>query len=223
MGDLMSTIMELQGVTYENQGEVIIDKLSLSIKQNDFIVVNGPSGGGKSTLFKLCAHLIEPTNGTIFFHEKPASAYDPVEFRKRVSYCFQSPVLFGKSIEENLAFPFEIRNLPYDPLRVQELFELFEINQAIIKTNLTNLSGGEKQRLALLRNLIFVPDILLLDEITSALDQENTVIVEKAIQKFYHDGLTILWITHSPDQRLRLSDKRITIAEGKICAKEGML
>ncbi len=79
-----------------------------------------------------------------------------------------------------------------------------------------NLSGGEKQRLSLIRSLLFKPEILLLDEITAALDVENTKIVEKVIKSLNNEGITVLWVTHNPEQSRKLANKRITIENGRV-------
>ncbi|MBW8381728.1 MAG: ATP-binding cassette domain-containing protein, partial [Youngiibacter sp.] len=77
------------------------------------------------------------------------------------------------------------------------------------------ISGGEKQRVALLRSLLIAPDILLLDEVTSSLDRENARMIEDTVKKLSARGITIIWVTHDPDQ-LELSDRVLGIREGKV-------
>lgn len=79
-----------------------------------------------------------------------------------------------------------------------------------------NLSGGEKQRIALIRSMLFVPKILLLDEITSSLDVDNTLIVERVIASLNEEGTTILWVTHNPEQSRKYANRVLKLASGKI-------
>ena len=79
-----------------------------------------------------------------------------------------------------------------------------------------NLSGGEKQRLALIRSLLVLPEVLLLDEVTSALDGENARITEDVITSLHKDGMTVLWVTHSPEQIGKYADRTVTIEAGQI-------
>lgn len=88
---------------------------------------------------------------------------------------------------------------------------------------MANLSGGEKQRIALIRNLLFKPEILLLDEVTSALDMENTEIVEDAISKLNKEGVTIVWVTHNLEQSRRNGNRIVTIENGEIKSEEVLM
>jgi putative ABC transport system ATP-binding protein len=89
-----------------------------------------------------------------------------------------------------------------------------------INHKVQNLSGGEKQRIALIRTLIFKPEVLLLDEVTSALDKENADIVENVIKKLNDTGTTILWITHNEKQSKKYANKLLTIENGNIKSLE---
>ena len=82
------------------------------------------------------------------------------------------------------------------------------------------MSGGEKQRIALVRTLLFQPEILLLDEVTSALDERNALTVEKVVRSFYETGTAVLWITHNVEQSRRNANKILTLEAGKIKSVE---
>lgn len=209
-------LLEFQDVVFENDGERILKNISISIDEGDFISVVGPSGSGKSTFLKLCSHLISPTQGDILFKNQSLFTYNPTELRKNIAYCFQTPYLFGETVMENLSFPFLIRNLKFDQERVKDLFSIFQMTTDYLSKEVRNLSGGEKQRIALMRSLIFIPEILLLDEVTSALDRDNTAIVEKVISEYHKAGVTILWITHNPEQSRKYANKVLTIEAGEI-------
>ena len=214
------SLLEFRNVSFENGGNAIIDNISLSIESGDYVSVIGPSGSGKSTLLKLCSHLISPTSGSIVYKEKNFIDYDPTKLRKSIAYCFQTPYLFGDTVIENIRFPFSIRNLRIDQKRINELFTMFYIPADYLNKDVKILSGGEKQRIALIRTLLFKPEILLLDEVTSALDSENTKNAEEAIVSLNREGTTVLWVTHNLEQSRKFANKLLTIEGGKIKSLE---
>ncbi|MDO5022250.1 MAG: ATP-binding cassette domain-containing protein, partial [Eubacteriales bacterium] len=147
----------------------------------------------------------------------------PEDLRKRIAYVFQTPYLFGDTVMENMEFPYIVRNMKPDHERIKELFSTFKIPADYLERDTYRLSGGEKQRISLIRSLLFTPDILLLDEITSALDLENAAIVEKVICSLNCEGKTILWITHNPEQSKKYANKILNIESGAIKSFEEVL
>ncbi len=214
------SVIEAQNISFSDNGKEIINNISFKVEEKDYISIVGPSGSGKSTVLKLIAHLISPDQGTLYFKGKEFTKYSPYDLRKNVSYCFQTPKLFGNTVMDNINFPFSIRHKNIDLNRVNTLLNTFGFDNSILDKSIVNLSGGEKQRIALIRNLIFKPDVLLLDEVTSALDNDNTLIVEKVIKKLNKEGITILWVTHNVEQSLRNANKIMTIEYGKIKSLE---
>ncbi len=110
----MTVIFDIQEVGLMVTEKVILDKITFQVNQGERVTLVGPSGSGKSSILKLLAGLVSPTQGTILVSEKNFSDLDMVFHRRTVSYCFQQPVLFDKTVKDNLAFPFEIRQLPFD-------------------------------------------------------------------------------------------------------------
>jgi ABC transporter, ATP-binding protein len=203
-------------MTFEHNNKFILKDISLNIESGDFISVVGPSGSGKSTLLKLCAHLISPTSGNITFNGRDFSDISSIDLRRNITYCFQTPYLFGKTVMENIEFPYTIRNMKINLTRINSLFAMFQMSEDYLQRDVQNLSGGEKQRIALIRSLVFVPKILLLDEVTSALDADNKSVVEKVISSVNDEGSTVLWITHDTEQSRKYADKVLAIDSGKI-------
>lgn len=215
-------LLELSNISYVANDKSIIHDVSLSVNQGDYITIVGPSGSGKSTLLKLCSDLISPTSGTITYNGRPLTAIDPESYRKEVGYCFQRPYLFVKTVRRNILFPYDIRGMKPDMERIKYLFGLLHMPMEYLERRNDELSGGEMQRICLIRSLIFEPKVLLLDEVTSALDYVNTSIVEQVIDELHNKGMTIVSITHSEEQSLRKANRRITIVDG-VLAKEEVL
>ncbi|OIM58028.1 methionine ABC transporter ATP-binding protein, partial [Oenococcus oeni] len=180
------------------------------------IAIIGPSGSGKSTLLKQLNHLIEPTSGTLYLNGKPYYDYTPENIRMKVSYLMQQSEMIGTTIEDNLKFPSEARNQAFDKDKALNLLEKVGLGNYDLSAEIEHMSGGEKQRITIARQLMFEPEVLLLDESTSALDTHNKERVEEIIFKMAEEGITILWITHSDDQSMRHFQKRMTIIDGEI-------
>lgn len=213
-------ILEFKDVSFSSDGKDILKKLSFTIDEGDYVSIVGPSGSGKSTLLKLASYLQSPTSGAIIFDGKSLEDYNPIELRQAISYCFQTPHLFGDKVKDNIQFPYEIRHLSLDQTRVKELFELFKMDLSYLEQDVKKLSGEEKQRIALIRQLLFEPRLLLLDEVTSALDSVNKEIVENVIASLHNKGITILWITHDSSQSKKYANKRLTIVSGELESME---
>lgn len=178
----------------------ILNNLSFGIKNGDFLTLIGPSGAGKSTILKLIANLISPSSGTIFYHGSYIQKLDPIKYRRQVMYCFQQPVLFGKTVKDNLSFPYQIRNKEVDLARLDSLLKIVDLPAEFLNKEINSLSGGEKQRVALIRSIVFLPKVLLLDEVTAGLDGKSKEIVHRLIESVHRQGTTIVQVTHDQSE-----------------------
>ncbi|RGI32420.1 MULTISPECIES: ATP-binding cassette domain-containing protein [Enterococcaceae] len=210
----MHSLFNLENIFFKPQNQTILNDINLSINSGDFITISGPSGSGKSTLLKVLASMITPTSGKLLYKNREIDKENITDYRKEVSYFFQQPTLFGETVMDNLIFPFDIRHQEFDKSRVTKLLETFKLNESYLNKKIIDLSGGEKQRVAFVRNLIFEPDVLLLDEVTSALDDENKNIIQQFILNELK-GKTILWVTHDSNE-FSLGTRQITIIDGKM-------
>ncbi|WP_297439339.1 ATP-binding cassette domain-containing protein [uncultured Clostridium sp.] len=208
--------IKAENIIYKIDDKVILDNLSLDIEKGDLISIVGESGCGKSTFLKILSDLISISSGKLKYNGTSYGEIDPLEIRKNISYCVQLPFLFGKTVYDNFNFVFEVRKEKFNEKRVVELLERFSLTKDYIDKSINKLSGGEKQRIALIRNLIYKPEVLLLDEATSALDNENTRIIEEYVKELNNEGVTIIWVTHSDEQSYGMFKKRITMVKGKI-------
>lgn len=194
-------LLQLNNIGYSIEQKTILDNVQINLQAGDFKLITGPSGCGKSTLLKIVASLISPTQGTIKFQGKDINTILPETYRQQVSYCTQTPTLFGQTVYDNLVFPYQIGKLPFNKDKVISDLHLFSLHESILDKGINELSGGEKQRVSLIRNLQFLPQVLLLDEITSALDEENKIKVNEFIHHLTSDKkIGVLWVTHDQDE-----------------------
>ncbi|GED13416.1 ATP-binding cassette domain-containing protein [Aneurinibacillus migulanus] len=178
--------------------------VTANVENGAFITITGPSGTGKSTLFRLLTRLEEPDEGQIFYLGRPLSEWHPPELRQKLHYVFQAPVLFPGTVADNLSYPAKLKG---DTLLAEEMEDLLlrvSLPQDYVSRRIEELSGGEKQRVNIARSLSLTPDVLLLDEPTSALDEKSAKHIENEIKAYHEAGHTVLWITHSPEQAKRL-------------------
>lgn len=208
-------ILTLEHVAYTVAKKKILQDVNFTVEKGDFVTLIGPSGCGKSTTLKLIASLISPTAGKILYQGKSVETLQPIKYRREVSYCFQQPSLFGKTVKDNLIFPYQIRKKQVDSKRLATLLQAVDLSTDFLNKEITSLSGGEKQRVALIRNLVFLPKVLLLDEVTTGLDDASKKIVHTLIRRVYHQGVTILQVTHDQSE-IKSAKKTLQMAKGGI-------
>jgi len=190
----------------------VLDGLTFDIREHDFVSIIGPSGCGKSTIFNIIAGLIAPDAGTLIYRGQPIAS-----LRGRVGYMMQKDLLFPwRTVLQNVLLGLEMRGVDRNEAveRARShlaLFGLSGFENAYPKT----LSGGMRQRVALIRTLIMDPDILLLDEPFSALDYQTRLYLEAvlkdAVERF---GKTVVLVTHDIDEAVALS-KRVVVLSGR--------
>ncbi|YCH31824.1 ATP-binding cassette domain-containing protein [Erwinia sp. D4-22] len=188
-------------VSYRLADKVLLAPLSFTLHQHEWVWLTGPSGSGKTTLLKILAGLLAPTTGSIALRGEEMTALKPEAWRQQVAYCFQTPQLFGASVYDNLAFPWQIRQRRPDKQALRASLAQLNLAPDILEQPIADLSGGERQRVGLLRYLQFPPAVLLLDEVTSALDNENKARVKQLIrQTAQQRSMSVLWISHDPQE-----------------------
>lgn len=185
-----NAILRLENVGFQADGVTILNEINFQLRAGEFKLITGPSGCGKSTLLKIIASLQSPTSGSIFFAGKDINDLTPETYRQQVSYCAQTPALFGDSVYDNLIFPWQIRQKQPDPKALVADLARFGLAKNTLEKSINELSGGEKQRVSLIRNLQFLPQVLLLDEITSALDESNKKNVNEIIHRYASEKIS---------------------------------
>jgi putative ABC transport system ATP-binding protein len=191
----MSSFLKLENIS-KSYDRVIIDNLNFSLQKGAFISIFGKSGSGKSTLLHIMGGLLKPDSGKVYFESRDIYTNPEVYRREKVGFVFQFFHLIPQlNVYENILLPLKLLSITPDKSKIFSLFEKFGISE-LLESFPKTLSGGEKQRVAILRALSKSPDILFCDEPTADLDQSNANFVLDAIKEFNRNGGTVLLVTH---------------------------
>lgn len=197
-------ILQLKDACFAPDGDPILENINLDIPANANIRVSGPSGSGKSTLLKMMAGLIPLTSGELIFKGENFNKMSAQEYRRQVSYVSQTPQLFGETIRDNLAFPAQIREEAFDENRAKQLLAQVKLDYLNIDQSIEHLSGGERQRVGLIRHFMYEPEMWLLDEISSALDENlRTDLWEWVVAHAADKHQNLIWISHIEEEGLK--------------------
>ena len=200
---------------------LILDNLSFEIKKGEFFVLIGPSGSGKTTTLKLINRLIEQTDGDIYFEDKRLKDYDLRELRLKTGYVLQQIALFPNlTVSENIALIPEMKNFDKKEIKekTEDLLKKVGLDPKHYMNRLPKeLSGGEKQRVGILRAIIANPKVLLMDEPFSALDPISRTQLQDLIKQLHNEyKMTTVFVTHDMDEALKLADRICILQEGKV-------
>ncbi|MCF8018918.1 MAG: ABC transporter ATP-binding protein [Vallitaleaceae bacterium] len=195
------------------QDKTVVDMNSIGFLSGNIYGVTGDNGAGKTTLLKILAGLENHDSGSIVYNDQPLGP----SLMKKITYLSQTPYLMRCSVYENIIYPLKIRNVDSKIIE-RKAFEIMEeLQVAELRDQLaTQLSGGESQKVALARALVFDPEVLLLDEPTASIDPATIEIIEEAIKKRNKiQNMTIIMISHNMDQVKRMCDEVVYMRKGK--------
>ena len=197
-------------------GKVLVADATFEVHKGQTIAIVGPSGSGKSSLLRLLNRLDEPTEGTVYLDGTDYRQIAPRELRRRVGMVLQRPFLFPGSVFDNLQFGPRQRGEELAAAAVEKL--LAGVGLAGFESrDVSNLSGGEAQRVSFARALANSPEALLLDEPTSALDEAAKRDVETLIQQIGQEqAIPCVLVTHDVAQASRLAERVLILEAGHI-------
>jgi len=208
--------LKVSQLSHSYNGNEVFNDFKFSLSQGESILLQGENGSGKTTILKILSGLLEPNSGKFIVNNK-----SPVDYKtarktllQQSIYLHQQPFLFDTSVENNLSYASKSE----DALSQQEqstLIRLFGIEHLLGK-NATNLSIGQKQRVALVRSLSFNPRLLMLDEPFTAIDKESFISSVKALQQYRKRGGTILLVSHQHERSFDLIEKCWCIHPGGV-------
>ncbi len=211
-------IVRFANVQKSYDGETLVVKnLNLDIPKGEFLTMLGPSGSGKTTTLMMLAGFEPATHGEIYLKGQPINNTPP--HKRGIGMVFQNYALFPHmTINENLAFPLQVRNLPKAEVedRVKKILKLVEL-PTMGNRRPGQLSGGQQQRIAVARALVFEPDLVLMDEPLGALDKQLREQMQYEIKHIHERlGVTVVYVTHDQAEALTMSNRIAVFNDGVV-------
>ncbi|MDO5456821.1 MAG: ATP-binding cassette domain-containing protein [Atopococcus tabaci] len=212
----MSELLTLNNIYFTIEEKNILNNISLHFSNHERTSIQGKSGSGKSTLLKIMAAIHPISQGSIYLKGKNMKDIDYTDYRKSVSYVYQTPHLFGETVQDNLSFPSSIRDEVFNMEKAQSYLSDLGLDYLSFSQDINSLSGGEKQRVSLIRHLMYPPEMLLLDEVTASLDEESSEKIWQWIlaQADRHD-ISLVWVSHKSEEQ-EMATRHIVIDQGRL-------
>ncbi|KJW12660.1 hypothetical protein VC81_08900 [Levilactobacillus spicheri] len=208
-------------VTKKYAQTVALNQVSLTIKSRELFVLVGPSGSGKTTLLKMINRLNEPTTGTVAIDDRDVQSIERQLLRRNVGYVLQSGALFpNMTVFQNATIPLETRgwSVADQHRKINDLLTRVGLDPEKFATRLpSELSGGEAQRVGIVRALAADPLIVLMDEPFSALDPLSKRQLQQLVLTLHHDlETTFVFVTHDMQEAVKLADRMAVIHDGQL-------
>jgi putative ABC transport system ATP-binding protein len=202
----------------------VLDIKDLHIEKNKITCIVGESGSGKTTLLKLFNKLISPDKGEIKYMDKNLRDFDSVKLRREVVMLPQSPAIYEGSVKDNLliGLKFSEKDEVTQEDSLMKILKEVSLNKNL-QDNAEKMSGGEQQRLALGRIILLDPNVYLLDEPSSALDEETEyLVIEKMVDHVRKNNKTLIMVTHTKRIAEEFADNIVEVKKGKIVSSGGV-
>lgn len=217
----MTNAIEFIHVKKEYQEQDVIEDLNLSIKKGELFVLVGESGSGKTTTLKMINRLEKLTDGEIFVNGKDSQAVSDRKLRKDIGYVLQQIALFPTmTVAQNISVIPEMKKMPKSEIKklTYELLSKVGLKPEDYWKRMPNeLSGGEQQRIGILRAVIAQPSIILMDEPFSALDPLSRKQLQDLVLNIHEKfDTTIVFVTHDMNEALKLGDRIAIMSKGKV-------
>ena len=217
----MNNLIEFKQVQKKFGEKYAIKELNLSIEQGEIFVLVGPSGSGKTTSLKMINGLSQPSAGEIFFKGKSLKDYDLQKMRWKMGYVLQQIALFPTmTVQQNIEVIPEM--LGWERRKrekiADQLLEKVGLDPTIYRNRMPQeLSGGEQQRIGIVRALADSPEVILMDEPFSALDPLSRASLQDLVLSLHQElGTTIVFVTHNMDEAIKLGDRIAVMKEGEL-------
>lgn len=217
---MTNELLDIKGLSFARNGHSIIDDLDMSIGKGEIAGLMGDVGAGKSTLAQIICNLIEPDSGTLRYYGKPASSITAAEFLKMVSIVFQFPEkqIFCETVYREIAFG--LNNLGYDTAEIDARINMYTaklgLPHSILQRPPLFLSGGEMRKVALVSSFVMEPDLLILDEPFSWLDEDGCIRLRELIAELKSKGSSFIIISHDDDDLRNICSHLWRMMHGKI-------
>lgn len=204
-------------VRYSIDDKPIVGPITGSFPSGRITTLVGPSGAGKTTVLKLCNGLLSADSGEILINGQSAATFEPTDLRRKVGIALQDAPMVNGTVYDNLALPLRLQKKELSEADAVSWLEDVGLSADHLHKKASELSGGQRQKVSIARTLINRSDILLMDEITSALDKasrrEIELLITRINQKY---GTTIIWITHNLEQAISIGDYTWVLISGEL-------
>ena len=206
-------LLRARGLCFDAGGKRLVDCVDAEFRPHRRTVIMGANGTGKSLLLRLLHGLIRPTAGEVLWQGRSLDRAG----RRAQAMVFQRPVMLRRSVLANLRFALAVRGVGGTERTAREAKAVERARLGDLANRPARvLSGGEQQRLAIARALIFAPRVLFLDEPTASLDPASTHAIEQQIREAHESGVTVVLVTHDLGQARRLGDDLIFLHAGRV-------
>ncbi|MBX2862774.1 MAG: ATP-binding cassette domain-containing protein [Leptolyngbyaceae cyanobacterium MAG.088] len=214
-----SSLLEFQDVSLRARvgSGLLLDRISFAIAPHTRLAIVGPSGAGKTSLLRLINRLVEPDSGKIWYRQQPLTQYPIINLRRQIGLVMQDSKLLDQSVEETLCYPTRLRGESVVMARttLKPWLERLKIPQDWLGRQAIELSAGQRQRVAIARTLITEPDILLLDEPTSAQDMGYAQHLLTYLANLDHPG-TVIMVNHQLELIADWATHILHLQQGKL-------
>lgn len=215
-------MIKSEGLRKSFEGREILRGVDLSVSRGEFLSIMGKSGSGKSTLLNVLAGNLKPDSGYVLLNGENITEISDKRLseirRTTLGFVYQSLNLIATlNAEDNILLPMYLSraNMKSTREKALEIADYLEIS-ALMKKFPSEMSGGERQRIAIARSLLHSPEVIMLDEPTGSLDSENTLRVMELLKKINKDkGVTVIQVTHSA-QTAEYGDRIVMLSDGKV-------
>jgi tungstate transport system ATP-binding protein len=213
-----NNMIEIRNLLIQRNKRDVLKIDSLDIQRGETLAVVGPNGAGKSTLLLALARLLKPAAGDITFNGNSLERLGDLEYRRRISFVFQDPLLLNMTVEQNIALGLKFRKAPKDEMQTQVWKWIKQLGiELLAKRRASQLSGGEAQRVSLARAFVLEPELLLLDEPFAALDPPTRAkLIEDLSALLAEDHCTAVFVTHNLNEAAKLSHRVAVIVDGML-------
>ena len=210
-------MIEINNLLVKRNERIVLGVEHLSISSGETLAVVGPNGAGKSTLLLILAQLLKPASGEIRFDGKSLREWNELEYRRKISFVFQSPLLLDMTVEENVALGLTFRGAPKEQAKAEAAKWMKRLGvESLSARQASQLSGGEAQRVSLARAFVLNPELLLLDEPFAALDPPTRAkLIADLSALLAENHRAAVFVTHNLNEAAKLCHRIAVIVEGR--------
>ena len=214
----MNELISIRDLLIQRNGRDVLDIGSLEVQRGETLAIVGPNGAGKSPLLLALARLIKPARGQMTFNGTLISQMDDLEYRRKISFVFQDPLLMDMTVEKNIALGLKFRGTDKEETRarVGKWSKAMGVD-SLLGRRAGQLSGGEAQRVSLARAFVLDPELLLMDEPFSAVDPPTRAqLLNDLSNLLSYDHRTTIFVTHNLKEAAQVGDRVAVIINGEL-------